>query len=205
MHNKAGKSMLRAPEQLLVRRFTKYVPLETYHLTLLTLVWSALVLVAGYLAQTNIDWLWLTTAAIVLQYVTDLFDGAVGRHRKTGLVKWGFYMDHYLDFVFLACFVGSYAFLLADIRMLALTVILAAGFMVSTFLDFGATQEFSIYHFGFGPTEVRIVFILANTLVWWKGAAMLATVLPWFNLVMAVLLISLVYRTQKQLWKQDMR
>jgi phosphatidylglycerophosphate synthase len=205
MHTKSGRSFLGGPEKYLVKRFTKYVPLETYHLTLLTLVWSALVLVAGYLAQKNIDWLWLTVAAIVLQYITDLFDGAVGRYRKTGLVKWGFYMDHYLDYVFLACFVASFGFLLPNIHMLALTVILAAGFMISTFLDFGATQEFSIYHFGFGPTEIRIVFIAATILVWWKGAVLLAQVLPWFNLFMAVLLVSLVYRTQKQLWKQDMR
>ena len=137
MHTKSGRSFLGGPEKYLVKRFTKYVPLETYHLTLLTLVWSALVLVAGYLAQKNIDWLWLTVAAIVLQYITDLFDGAVGRYRKTGLVKWGFYMDHYLDYVFLACFVASFGFLLPNIHMLALTVILAAGFMISTFLDFG--------------------------------------------------------------------
>ena len=34
---------------------------------------------------------------------TDSFDGALGRRRDTGIPKWGYYMDHLLDFVFMWC------------------------------------------------------------------------------------------------------
>ena len=49
--------------------------------------------------------LWFVSLMIVLQYLTDLFDGEVGRQRNTGLIKWGFYMDHFLDYLFLSSLV----------------------------------------------------------------------------------------------------
>jgi hypothetical protein len=35
------------------------------------------------------------------QWFTDCLDGALGRYRDTGIPKWGYYMDHFLDFVFM--------------------------------------------------------------------------------------------------------
>ena len=79
-----------------------YIPLQigTVHLTLMTILWSGGIVMAGYLARTDMRWLWLFSVCIFLQYVTDMLDGAVGRMRNTGLIKWGFYMDHFLDYIF---------------------------------------------------------------------------------------------------------
>ena len=52
--------------------------LETYHLTLLSLVWSLLMVVSGYLAARDLRWLWATNLMIVLHYFTDHFDGKLG-------------------------------------------------------------------------------------------------------------------------------
>src|SRR5688572_16316355 len=95
---KVGESFFARPERWFVARFVGRIPrwLETYHLTMLTLVWSILIPLFGALARTNIHWLWMVSVMIVLQYITDLFDGAVGRLRGTGLVRWGFFMDHFL-------------------------------------------------------------------------------------------------------------
>ena len=87
----------------MVARYVTSVPgwLETYHLTLLTVVWCMGILLLGWLARGNIQWMWMISLMIVFQYITGLFDGAVGRYRNTGLVKWGFFMDHFLDYIFL--------------------------------------------------------------------------------------------------------
>jgi phosphatidylglycerophosphate synthase len=86
--------------------------LETYHLTMMTLLWCVGIVVCSYLARQNLYWLWLVSLFIVLQYISDVLDGAVGRHRDTGLIKWGFYMDHFLDYVFLMSIIGGYGLLL---------------------------------------------------------------------------------------------
>ena len=61
--------------------------IETYHLTLLTLIWSTGIVVCSYLARDNISWLWLVSLFIFLQYMSDVLDGAVVRYRNTGLVR----------------------------------------------------------------------------------------------------------------------
>jgi phosphatidylglycerophosphate synthase len=91
-------------EKRIIAALLPKVPMNvtTVHLTLCTLLWSAGVITAGALAVVDMRWLWLFSACIVLQHVTDMLDGAVGRARNTGLIKWGFYMDHFLDYVFLS-------------------------------------------------------------------------------------------------------
>ena len=100
---KTGKWAFATLERRMVTWLVPKVPswLETYHLTMLTLVWCIGIVIASLLARQSMHWLWLVSAFIVLQYLSDVLDGAVGRYRDTGLVKWGFYMDHFLDFLFL--------------------------------------------------------------------------------------------------------
>jgi phosphatidylglycerophosphate synthase len=118
----------------------------------------------NYLARTNVHWLWAVCGMIVGQYITDLLDGAIGRLRNTGLVKWGFYMDHFLDFMFLCAMLIGYALLIPQAYRTNVFFIMTifAGFMVHSFLSFAATNRFQIAYMGIGPTELRIGFILAS-------------------------------------------
>ena len=206
---KAGRSVLHGPEQRLKTWLLPLVPswLETHHLTLTTVAWSLLILLFSFLARHDIRWLWLVSLMIVFQYVTDLLDGAVGRARDTGLVKWGYYMDHLLDYLFLCSILIGYAILLPQHFKYALFFILAlfGGFMANSFLSFAATNEFQISYLGIGPTEVRIVFILVNTLLIVFGRTYMVKALPYVLGCSAFGLFVTVYRTQADLWKIDMR
>ena len=125
---KAGKWAFANLERRMVTWLVPKVPswLETYHLTMLTLLWSIGIVVSRACWPARvIHWLWLVSGLIVLQYLSDVLDGAVGRHRDTGLVKWGFYMDHFLDFLFLASIIVGYSIALPHI--VALVVFRAAG------------------------------------------------------------------------------
>src|SRR3989339_1175510 len=100
--NKVGTWLFSKWEKKFVEKFTPKIPrqIETYHLTMSTVFWSLAIIAFGYLAkQVNIHFLWGTSIMIIGQYLTDLFDGAVGRYRKTGLIRWGYYMDHLLDYI----------------------------------------------------------------------------------------------------------
>ncbi|MFC1732838.1 CDP-alcohol phosphatidyltransferase family protein [candidate division KSB1 bacterium] len=205
---KVGKGLFSSPEKWIVDRYVSKVPksIETYHLTYMTILWSALIIGFSYLAKNNINWLWLVSVMIFFQYITDLFDGAVGRYRDTGLIKWGYYMDHFLDFIFLCSILIGYALILPGSFDYTLLFVLAifGAFMVSSYLSFAATNEFKIHYLGIGPTEVRLIFIIINTLLIIFGKTYMAIALPYVLAFSFLGLVIVVYRNQRKIWKIDM-
>ncbi|MEE8464929.1 MAG: CDP-alcohol phosphatidyltransferase family protein [Dehalococcoidia bacterium] len=205
---KKGDWILAKAEKRMVNWMTPRVPpfLETYHLTMLTLIWSIGIVACSVLAMNNINWLWAVSGFIFLQYISDVLDGAVGRYRETGLVKWGFYMDHLLDYAFLASVIAGYALVFAGIPWHWFLALMALGgaFMANTFLSFAATNELRISVLKIGPTEGRIFFVLLNTAIILLGAGWVETALPFMVAGLTVALIFLVVQTQKRIWKIDM-
>jgi archaetidylinositol phosphate synthase len=206
--SKTNSSLLAPLERRMAPTILPLVPqwLGTQHLTLLTLVWSALILVFSYLAAGNIKWLWLVSLMVTFQYVTDHFDGKVGKFRNTGLFKWGFYMDHLLDYVFLCAVVIGYAQILPPASRYHMLLLLAVygGFMVNAFLTFAATEEFSISFLRLGPTEFRLALVIINTLLITYGTSAMQTALPYVAGFSLVGLAAIVYRTHKKIWARDM-
>tara|TARA_Y100000034_G_scaffold136664_1_gene214752 strand:+ start:2896 stop:3558 length:663 start_codon:yes stop_codon:yes gene_type:complete len=204
---KEGEWLLVKWEKRFVSRNLEKVPkwIETYHLTLLTLLWGVLVVFFGFLAKNDLNWLWGVSLMIVFQYVTDMFDGAVGRYRKTGLVKWGFYMDHFLDYVFLYSILIAYVFVLQEISLTVVLIgVILGAFMVNSFLSFAATNKFEISYFGVGPSEIRFLFIIFNIFVIYLGVEFLELIIPYILILGLIFLIGVVFKTQKKLWKIDM-
>ncbi len=205
---KVGKSLLSNAENKLKYWAVPKIPprIETYHLTFMTLAWSIINVALGFFARDNLHILWFVSLMIVLQYVTDLFDGELGRQRDTGLIKWGFYMDHFLDFIFL-CSLVFVGYMISppglEIWYFTLLVILGA-FMVNSFLSFAATNEFEIYYYGIGPTETRVVFILINTYIILVGTGYFNILLPLVVLICATGLMINTYQIHKKLWALDM-
>ncbi|MFC1839240.1 CDP-alcohol phosphatidyltransferase family protein [Thermodesulfobacteriota bacterium] len=206
---KVGHSLLSNPEKRFKNWAVPKIPacIETYHLTLMTLLWSLVNVVLGFYAKENLKILWLVSLMIVLQYLTDLFDGEVGRQRNTGLIKWGFHMDHFLDYIFL-CSLVFVGYMIApaglEVWYFALVVILG-GYMVNSFLLFGATNEFQIYYFGFGPTETRVVFILINAYIIFFSTNGFNVLLPATVILCFIGLVINTYQIQKKLWRHDMQ
>ena len=136
---KINTGLLVPLERRLARFVLPRIPrwLETYHLTLLTPVWSILIVVFGYLSSRDLRWLWMVNLMIAFHYLTDHFDGKLGKFRDTGLRKWGFYMDHLFDYGFLCAILIGYSFLLpqgaveldrlAGLFLVALTLRVAAA------------------------------------------------------------------------------
>jgi phosphatidylglycerophosphate synthase len=181
--------------------------LQGYHLTLMTLAWSAGLIAFGLMASSNPAWLWLSSLMLVLQWFTDCFDGALGKFRDTGIPKWGYYMDHFLDFVFMCALFIGYSFLVEGTSkaLVFLLIPVFGSFMASSFLSFGATGEFKITYLGAGPTEIRIAFIVLNCLLIWFGTAWIEKLLLFILILAVIFLCVVVYRTQAYIWKIDMQ
>ncbi len=205
---KTNTSFLAPLERKLAPLVIPRIPswIETYHLTMLTLLWSLLVMVFSFLAARNIRWLWMVSLAIALQWATDHYDGKIGKYRNTGLVRWGYYMDHLLDYFFLCSILIGYAFILPESSRFQLLLMLAlfAGYDFSTFLAFAATDRLKISFMKFGPTEFRLALIIINGLLISFGTKHMIGGLKWVNGGAAIGLVFLIYRTQKEIWQHDM-
>lgn len=206
---KVGKSVLMRLENNFRNYWVPKLPswIETWHLTYLTLIWSALILVFSWKARENLEWLWLVSLMILAQYISDLFDGALGRYRKTGLIKWGYYMDHLLDYVFQSCIVTGYMMIAPEgLTWYFVGILIVAGaYMVNAFLSFAATNAFEIYFFGIGPTEIRFLIIALNTCIIFMGTEWWPTTVPVCFCAILAGFIALAYRTHKMLWALDMK
>lgn len=202
------RSPLAVAEQGVIRYLVPRFPgwIEGYQLTLMTIPWCAGLLLSGYLARGNLNWLWLASAMLFLQWFTDSIDGALGKYRDFGIPKWGYYMDHLLDYFFMSSALGVYAVLLDGMdRTLFLVLIpIFGGFMVNSYLSFAATSEFKITFLGAGPTESRLALIILNTLVIIFGTGFVEKALPYALFILGAILIVVIFRTQKHIWQVDM-
>ena len=207
--SKINNSFLTPFERQLATRVLPRIPswLETYHLTMLTLVWSGLILYFSYLAARDLRWLWGVSAMVALQYVTDHYDGKIGKYRGTGLVRWGYYMDHLLDYLFLCSVIVGYSFILPEKSRFQILIMLAifAGYEVSTFLAFASTDRLKISYLKFGPTEFRLALIVINGLLVQYGTRQMVNGLKYVNIGAAIGLVLMVYRTHKLIWQLDMK
>ena len=206
---KTNTSFLTPLERRLAIRVLPRIPswLETYHLTMLTLVWSGLILFFSYLAKNDLRWLWGVSAMVAMQYVTDHYDGKIGKYRGTGLVRWGYYMDHLLDYLFLCSVIIGYSFILPERSRFQILIMLAifAGYEVSTFLAFAATDRLKISYLKLGPTEFRLALIVINGLLVQYGTRTMVNGLKYVNIGAAIGLAFVVYRTHKTIWALDMK
>lgn len=206
--HKTNTSFLSPLERRLASWVIPRIPrwIETQHLTMMTVVWSLMILVFSALAAKNIRWLWMVSLMIFFQYVTDYYDGKVGKYRNTGLLRWGYYMDHLLDYFFLCSILIGYSFILPERSRFQLLLMLAlfAAYDFSTFLAFAATDRLKISYLKFGPTEFRLALIIINGLLIWFGTKHMISGLKWVNGGAAIGLCVLIYVTQKQIWKLDM-
>ena len=206
---KTNTSFLTPLERRLAIRVLPRIPswLETYHLTMLTLVWSGLILLFSWFAARDLRWLWGVSIMIALQYITDHYDGKIGKYRGTGLVRWGYYMDHLLDYLFLCSVIVGYAFILPERSRFQILIMLAifAGYEVSTFLAFASTDRLKISYLKFGPTEFRLALIVINGLLVQFGTRQMVNGLKYVNIGAAIGLALMVYRTHKVIWQLDMK
>jgi phosphatidylglycerophosphate synthase len=206
---KHSPSLLSALDRRLIAQVVPVVPrsIRSHHLTLLTLLWSVLILACDALAVKNRAWLFAVSLFVAIQYVTDAIDGKLGVRRGDGLLRWGFYMDHLLDYVFLCSVLLGYGLLVPpglQWLMMAILVV-AVGFMVSSFLACAVEGDLGISYLRLGPVEIRLLFIGINAWLGFGGRAPLATVLPVVLTVSLVALCCFVSGSQRRLRRLDTR
>ena len=204
---KKGQSILGPLERRFIDWAVPKLPqwLKSWQLTLFTIVWSAGIVFFGWLADSNSAWLWAMSVMVFGQWLTDSFDGTLGRTRGEGLVKWGYFMDHFLDTIFAGSVVIAYSLLAPDGTgfLFSLLLLVTMAMMALSFLSFAATNEFQIAHHGIGPTEIRIGYIALNVIVFFTGTGVFSWGVPLILALNVVVLVRLVWETHKTIWAID--
>lgn len=205
---KKGVSILGTVERRFIDWAIPHIPqpIKSHHLTALTLLWSMATVLFGWLATDDLRWLHAVSVLVFLQWLTDSLDGSLGKYRKQGLVKWGFFADHLLDLLFAGSIVIAYSFLVEakwlEFLFLLLLLVTCATMAVS-FLSFAATNQFQIAYYGIGPTEIRIGYIALNTFVTFAGTAIFSWGVPAILALNVFAFVVLSLQTSKNLWAID--
>lgn len=128
---------------------------------------GSVVIAAGYiLSAWNINFLWLSSLGFVINWYGDSLDGTLARVRKTQRPVYGYYIDHTVDCI--NEFIMFIGIGLSGLMHFSLAmVILAVYFMLTINVSINAhlKKEFRLTYAKLGPTEFRILAIIANTIL----------------------------------------
>ena len=128
---------------------------------------GALVVAIGFaLSGRSIQWLWLSSAGLVVNWFGDSLDGTLARVRDCQRPIYGYYVDHTVDCInegLMFIGAGLSPFLHLDLALLAYAIYLVLTINVS--INAHLKGEFRLTYFKLGPTEFRIIVVVANTLL----------------------------------------
>lgn len=143
------------------RRMPKWVNPD--HLTVFGVLAGFLVGVSYALTSFSPNYLWLASFGLVLHWFGDSLDGNLARYRKIERPKYGYFVDHIADaYITTVVCIGIGLSPYVDL-MYALFCLIAYLLMsVLTYVTTNVTGVFKISYGKFGPTEIRLVIILAN-------------------------------------------
>lgn len=127
---------------------------------------GAVICAVGFiLAHIDKNYLWLSSLGLFINWYGDSLDGTLARVRNTQRPVYGFFIDHSLDAITICIMcigAGLSPMFRLDVAMLVL-----AGYLVLSIYTYISTivkGKFLLTYGKLGPTELRLVIILINTI-----------------------------------------
>lgn len=128
---------------------------------------GSLAIFLGYvLTHLHPGFLWLASLGFAINWFGDSLDGTLARYRDIQRPRYGFFVDHTMDAVsqvLIFVGLGLSPYVRLDIACLALISYLLVS--VLTYVRACVDGVFRISYTKVGPTEMRVIAILANTLI----------------------------------------
>ena len=140
---------------------------------------GAVLICCGYcLSNIYSEFLWLASLGFVVNWFGDSLDGNLARYRQIERPKYGFFVDHTVDSfneVLIVLGLGLSPYVSFNIACLGLI-----GYLLMSILVYIRTYVNGVFQLSygkFGPTEVRVILILLNTIMYFVGIP--NVLLPW--------------------------
>jgi phosphatidylglycerophosphate synthase len=121
---------------------------------------------AYQLSNDSLDWLWVASLLLIVQWFGDSLDGTLARVRKIERPTYGYYVDHLVDAVSTAAI--GIGLGLSPLMLLSIGTLIVVAYLIlsiNVYLESFAFGRFSIGYGLIGPTEVRLILIALNTVV----------------------------------------
>ncbi len=162
------KFLLAGPEKRLLMALAAYIPrtIRSNHLTVLGTL-GAVVVGTGYgLSTLHPAWLWVASLGLAVNWLGDSLDGTLARVRQTQRPKYGYYLDHVVD-AFSTAVIGLGIGLspYVDVGVALGLVVVYLALSINVYLESTVFGVFRLAYGRLGPTEVRIILVLLNTVV----------------------------------------
>lgn len=171
-HTRVNKILLGPLERPALAWLAKKMPAwVTPDLLTMTGFAATIIIAASYiLSHRNPAFLWLASFGIILNWFGDSLDGTLARYRKIERPNYGFFIDHTMDglgevIVMMGIGLSPYV----DFRIALIALV---GYMLMANLVYIITYvkgEFRISYIGLGPTEVRVILIITNAIIFFMG------------------------------------
>lgn len=166
-HTRTSEFVLKRFERWALPRLAARLPgwVVPDHLTLLGLLASTLIGVAYALSNRNEAWLWMASAALIVNWFGDSLDGTLARVRRIERPRYGYYLDHLTDaystlVIGLGLGFSPYMLLAVGLAIVIAYLLLS----INVYLETHVFEAFSFSYGNLGPTEVRLLLIVLNTL-----------------------------------------
>src|SRR6056297_1697872 len=140
------------------------------HLTVLGIIASLIIVVGYVLVWRSKLWLLLCNFGFILHWYADSLDGTLARVRHTERENYGYFVDHICDaFSTVVICIGIG---LSPLMQIESGLLLAIGYLllnIYSHVSAYTTRVFNISFLKIGPTEIRIILIIFNTiLIFWN-------------------------------------
>lgn len=135
-------------------------------LTLVGVVGAFLTGLGFYLTHYDINWLWLSSAGLIINWYGDSLDGTLARVRNCQRPLYGYYIDHTVDCINEAfMFIGAGLSPLVDIDLALYVFVLYLFMTINVSINAHLKSEFRLTYAKLGPTEFRLIIVIANTVL----------------------------------------
>ena len=160
--------LLAQPERRLLRAIAARLPasVRSNHLSGLGVVGAVGVGAAYALSTLDVAWLWVASVLLVVNWFGDSLDGTLARVRAAERPRYGYYIDHIIDAFSTAVVgigIGLSPFVTFEIALVLVVIYLMLS--INVYLESSVFGVFKMAYGKIGPTEGRIILILANAVL----------------------------------------
>lgn len=171
-HKRVHNMLLGSLERPLLQWFSARMPLwvNSDILTILGVLGSVLIFFSYWLTNSDKNFLWLANLGFFINWFGDSLDGTLARYRKKERPRYGFFVDHTVDsFSVMLVFIGLGLSPYVRLEVAALAGIGYLLVSILAYINAFVSGKFKISYARIGPTEMRVIAIFINTIVFFFG------------------------------------
>jgi len=215
-HQRINDILLGPLERPAIKWLVEHMPrwVNSDHLTFFGLFAALMIGVSYWATRFSPNYLWLASLGFVLNWFGDSLDGNLARYRKEERPRYGYYIDHIVDTVSeISIFLGLGLSPYVSFNIAVMGLIGYLCMTVQVYITTNVRGVFKISYGKFGPTEIRALAIIANTLIFIIGNPTIS--LPFgefglYNIIVGIVVILLfliffitVFQEARLLDKED--